>query len=95
MQFNGRTARERAEDVAALKRKQAARPQPAQAPAAESKEAIIDEVLAGIDERQQFLAAMVAAGRGGQYEDLIKGEIAEKLVMLQRLGVDTRPGRRR
>jgi hypothetical protein len=52
MQFNGRTAAERAADVAALKRKHAARPSPAPAAAPDDKEALIDEVLAGIAERQ-------------------------------------------
>ena len=44
---------------------------------------------------QEFLRAMEAAGRRAQYEDRIKGEIAEQLRTLQRLGVDTKPGRRR
>ncbi|KAG1666447.1 hypothetical protein FOA52_015117 [Chlamydomonas sp. UWO 241] len=58
-------------------------------------EELVEQVVEEIRERREFLEAMQAAGRGAEYVG-VKGEIAQRLKDLERLGVDvasSRPAR--
>ena len=50
---------------------------------------IVDEIKS----RREFLEGMQASGQGGQYEAIIKGEIATRMKDLERLGLDVKSSR--
>lgn len=50
-----------------------------------SEDGLRDSIVTEIDERREFLETMRAAGRSGEHESAIKGQIAERLNDLKRL----------
>jgi len=61
--------------------------QPAKTREESAREQLIDQILDEVEERRAFLEEMRAAGRSAPYEGQIKGEIAERLAQLRRMGV--------
>mmetsp|Transcript_24353 Transcript_24353/g.43370 ORF Transcript_24353/g.43370 Transcript_24353/m.43370 type:complete len:232 (-) Transcript_24353:91-786(-) len=52
-----------------------------------AREQLIDQILDEIEERRVFLEEMRSKGQSQQYEAQMKGEIAERLAQLRRMGV--------
>uniref|UniRef100_A0A7S0QY60 Uncharacterized protein n=1 Tax=Pyramimonas obovata TaxID=1411642 RepID=A0A7S0QY60_9CHLO len=91
MEYHGKTAAQRKADLEWYMRKkemEEANKAPKLQPISD-KDAMVDEILAAINERQQFLEDMTNLGQGGKYEKQIKAEVGAKLALLRQLGVDT------
>ena len=51
------------------------------------------QIVAEIQERREFLEVMQSAGKAGEYEAKTKGEIAQRLKELEKLGFDVKSSR--
>mmetsp|Transcript_27581 Transcript_27581/g.81667 ORF Transcript_27581/g.81667 Transcript_27581/m.81667 type:complete len:251 (-) Transcript_27581:40-792(-) len=76
------------QEAAAARRAAAAR-----AAAADPQEDLVNQLVDEIQERREFLEDMQAAGRGAEYDAKIRGEIAQRMRDLERLGVDVASSR--
>jgi len=91
MEYHGKGAAQRQEDREWYERKKA-REEAGKAPKMHpitDKDAMIDEILGAISERQQFLVEMTDLGQGDKYQAQIKTEVAQKMALLRSLGVET------
>mmetsp|Transcript_39772 Transcript_39772/g.55230 ORF Transcript_39772/g.55230 Transcript_39772/m.55230 type:complete len:221 (+) Transcript_39772:378-1040(+) len=93
MEYKGRSAEQRQADLdkynAKLAAEEAAK---LKQPEVSDRDAMIDEVLQSISERQLFLEDMRAMGQAEKYEKQIKSEVSTKLALLKRMGVDLKSG---
>ncbi|KAK3260653.1 hypothetical protein CYMTET_30401 [Cymbomonas tetramitiformis] len=89
-EFHGRTEEERQAAVRAMRAKQEAHEAKTRKPdPVKDRDSMIDEILEGIGERQQFLEEMRKMGQlTAQAEETVKTEVASKLVLLRKLGVE-------